>query len=168
MSHAARRSGRSGRRPRGPTVQRRGRDRRACRRQRCAFDSPPAEQDRLRRRYTSNSEAYVEYLRGRAALVKYTPEATLGAIGRSRARCSAMPATRWRARAGHGVRGHVPALRAGRAKSSDGANERRRRPAPRWRSIRIWPKLTWRGRRSPASASSTGTPRSPPAAGRSC
>jgi DNA-binding winged helix-turn-helix (wHTH) protein len=38
------------------------------------------EQDRLRRRYTSNSEAYLEYLRGRAALAKYTPEATLTAV----------------------------------------------------------------------------------------
>jgi DNA-binding winged helix-turn-helix (wHTH) protein/tetratricopeptide (TPR) repeat protein len=39
-----------------------------------------SEQERLRRRYTSNSEAYLEYLRGRAALVKYTPAGTLGAI----------------------------------------------------------------------------------------
>lgn len=39
-----------------------------------------AEQDRLRRRYTSNSEAYLEYLRGRAALVKYTPESTMAAV----------------------------------------------------------------------------------------
>ena len=38
------------------------------------------EQDRLRRRYTSNAEAYQAYLRGRAALVKYTPDGTLGAI----------------------------------------------------------------------------------------
>ena len=38
------------------------------------------EQERLRRRYTSNSEAYLEYVRGRAALVKYTPDGTLGAI----------------------------------------------------------------------------------------
>jgi DNA-binding winged helix-turn-helix (wHTH) protein/tetratricopeptide (TPR) repeat protein len=40
-----------------------------------------AEQDRLRRRYTSNGEAYLEYLRGRAALAKYTPEATMTAVG---------------------------------------------------------------------------------------
>ena len=39
-----------------------------------------AEQDRLRRRYTNNSAAYEDYLRGRAALVEYTPEATLAAI----------------------------------------------------------------------------------------
>ena len=39
-----------------------------------------AEQDRLRRRYTNNSEAYLEYLRGRAALAKYTPETTMTAI----------------------------------------------------------------------------------------
>jgi len=39
-----------------------------------------AEQDRLRRRYTANAEAYADYLRGRAALVKYTPEGTLAAI----------------------------------------------------------------------------------------
>jgi tetratricopeptide (TPR) repeat protein len=39
-----------------------------------------AEQDRLRRRYTANAEAYSDYLRGRAALVKYTPEGTLAAI----------------------------------------------------------------------------------------
>ena len=40
-----------------------------------------AEQDRLRRRYTSNSEAYLEYLHGRAALAKYTPESTMAAVG---------------------------------------------------------------------------------------
>jgi tetratricopeptide (TPR) repeat protein len=39
-----------------------------------------AEQDRLRRRYTSNSDAYRDYLRGRASLVKYTPEGTRSAI----------------------------------------------------------------------------------------
>ena len=39
-----------------------------------------AEQERLRRRYTGNSQAYVEYLRGRAALAKYTPEGTREAI----------------------------------------------------------------------------------------
>lgn len=40
-----------------------------------------AEQERLRRRYTENSEAYVDYLRGRAELAKYTPEGTRNAIG---------------------------------------------------------------------------------------
>jgi tetratricopeptide (TPR) repeat protein len=39
-----------------------------------------AEQERLRRRYTSNNGAYEHYLRGRAALVKYTPEGTQTAI----------------------------------------------------------------------------------------
>jgi DNA-binding winged helix-turn-helix (wHTH) protein/tetratricopeptide (TPR) repeat protein len=39
-----------------------------------------AEQERLRRRYTSNAAAYEQYLRGRAALVRYTPEGTLEAI----------------------------------------------------------------------------------------
>lgn len=39
-----------------------------------------AEQDRLRRRYTSNSDAYLDYLRGRAALAKHNPEAALAAI----------------------------------------------------------------------------------------
>lgn len=39
-----------------------------------------AEQDRLRRRYTSNSDAYRDYLRGRASLVKYTPEGTRAAV----------------------------------------------------------------------------------------
>ena len=39
-----------------------------------------AEQDRLRRRYTGNSGAYNEYLRGRAALARYTPEGTVAAI----------------------------------------------------------------------------------------
>jgi DNA-binding winged helix-turn-helix (wHTH) protein/tetratricopeptide (TPR) repeat protein len=39
-----------------------------------------AEQDRLRRRYTSNDDAYRDYLRGRASLVKYTPEGTRTAI----------------------------------------------------------------------------------------
>jgi DNA-binding winged helix-turn-helix (wHTH) protein/TolB-like protein len=38
-----------------------------------------AEQDRLRRRYTSNAAAYADYLRGRAALVRYTPEGTRSA-----------------------------------------------------------------------------------------
>jgi DNA-binding winged helix-turn-helix (wHTH) protein/tetratricopeptide (TPR) repeat protein len=39
-----------------------------------------AEQDRLRRRYTSNSAAYEGYLHGRAALVEYTPDGTKRAI----------------------------------------------------------------------------------------
>lgn len=39
-----------------------------------------ADQDRLRRRYTSNAAAYEEYLRGRAALVRYTPDGTRQAI----------------------------------------------------------------------------------------
>ena len=39
-----------------------------------------AEQDRLRRRYTSNAAAYGEYLRGRAALVLYTPEGARNAV----------------------------------------------------------------------------------------
>ena len=39
-----------------------------------------AEQERLRRRYTNNNDAYRDYLRGRAALVKYTPEGTRSAI----------------------------------------------------------------------------------------
>jgi len=38
------------------------------------------EQERLRRRYTSNSAAYQDYLRGRAALVRYTPEGTQEAV----------------------------------------------------------------------------------------
>ena len=38
------------------------------------------EQVRLRKRYTGNSAAYSEYLRGRAAMVRYTPEGTLTAI----------------------------------------------------------------------------------------
>jgi len=39
-----------------------------------------AEQDRLRRRYTSNAIAYREYLRGRAALVLYTPDGARSAV----------------------------------------------------------------------------------------
>lgn len=39
-----------------------------------------AEQGRLKRRYGSHSGAYRDYLRGRAALVKYTPQGTLEAI----------------------------------------------------------------------------------------
>jgi DNA-binding winged helix-turn-helix (wHTH) protein/TolB-like protein len=39
-----------------------------------------ADQDRLRRRYTSNAAAYHDYLRGRAATVRYTPEGTLEAV----------------------------------------------------------------------------------------
>ena len=39
-----------------------------------------AEQERLRRRYTSNTAAYEDYLRGRAASVLYTPASTLQAI----------------------------------------------------------------------------------------
>ena len=38
------------------------------------------EQERLRRRYTSNATAYAEVLRGRAALVRYTPEGTREAV----------------------------------------------------------------------------------------
>jgi len=39
-----------------------------------------AEQERLRRRYTSNAIAYGEYLRGRAALVLYTPHGARSAV----------------------------------------------------------------------------------------
>lgn len=39
-----------------------------------------SEQERLRRRYTANGAAYREYLRGRAALVRYTPDATQEAL----------------------------------------------------------------------------------------
>jgi DNA-binding winged helix-turn-helix (wHTH) protein/TolB-like protein len=39
-----------------------------------------AEQQRLRRRYTNNTNAYQDYLHGRAALVRYTPEGTLDAV----------------------------------------------------------------------------------------
>jgi tetratricopeptide (TPR) repeat protein len=38
------------------------------------------EQDRLRRRYTNDGAAYEHYLRGRAALVRYTPEDTRQAV----------------------------------------------------------------------------------------
>ena len=38
------------------------------------------EQEHLRRQYTRNSEAYSDYLRGRAELVKYTPAGTLAAV----------------------------------------------------------------------------------------
>jgi DNA-binding winged helix-turn-helix (wHTH) protein/tetratricopeptide (TPR) repeat protein len=38
------------------------------------------EQERFRRRYTANSNAYSAYIRGLAALVRYTPESTLAAI----------------------------------------------------------------------------------------
>jgi tetratricopeptide (TPR) repeat protein len=38
------------------------------------------EQERLRRRYTKSTAAYQEYLRGRAALVRYTRDATLDAV----------------------------------------------------------------------------------------
>jgi len=38
------------------------------------------EQDRLRRRYTRNTAAYEEYLRGRAELMTYTPEGTMRAV----------------------------------------------------------------------------------------
>jgi DNA-binding winged helix-turn-helix (wHTH) protein/TolB-like protein/lipopolysaccharide biosynthesis regulator YciM len=39
-----------------------------------------SEQEQLRRRYTDNAAAYEAYLRGRAALVEYTPDGTLRAI----------------------------------------------------------------------------------------
>jgi tetratricopeptide (TPR) repeat protein len=39
-----------------------------------------AEQNRLRQRYTTDSAAYADDLRGRAALVRYTPEGTLAAM----------------------------------------------------------------------------------------
>jgi DNA-binding winged helix-turn-helix (wHTH) protein/tetratricopeptide (TPR) repeat protein len=39
------------------------------------------DQERLRRRYTSNGAAYEEYLRGRGALVAYTPDGARAAIG---------------------------------------------------------------------------------------
>ena len=72
------------------------------------------EQERLRRRYTSNSEAYLDYLRGRAALVRYTPDGTLSAIAVVRKRVAARFRLRAGARrAGDGLGGHVPAIRAG-------------------------------------------------------
>ena len=39
-----------------------------------------ADQERLRRRYTSHTAAYEHYLRGRAAAVRYTPAATIDAV----------------------------------------------------------------------------------------
>ena len=39
-----------------------------------------ADQERLRRRYTSNTAAYEDYLRGLAAIVRYTPDGTREAI----------------------------------------------------------------------------------------
>jgi DNA-binding winged helix-turn-helix (wHTH) protein/TolB-like protein/Tfp pilus assembly protein PilF len=39
-----------------------------------------SEQQRLRRRYTANSAAYEAYLRGRAAMMRYTPESTRDAV----------------------------------------------------------------------------------------
>ncbi len=39
-----------------------------------------AEQQRLRRRYTENAEAYAAYLAGRNALLQYTPDSTRSAI----------------------------------------------------------------------------------------
>jgi DNA-binding winged helix-turn-helix (wHTH) protein/TolB-like protein/Flp pilus assembly protein TadD len=39
-----------------------------------------AEQDRLRRRYTGNTSAYEDYLRGRAAMNRYTPDGTREAV----------------------------------------------------------------------------------------
>ena len=126
------------------------------------------EQDRLRRRYTSNSAAYSEYLRGRAALVKYTRRAPRAPSRPSRGRCGRIPVTRSH---GPGWRWRAPTCTCasrGRAKSSGGESERRRRRAPRWRSIRIWRKPTSPGRRWLASASSIGTRRSRPGAGRSC
>ena len=39
-----------------------------------------AEQERIRRRYTRNADAYLDYLRGRAAGANYTPEATMTAV----------------------------------------------------------------------------------------
>lgn len=39
-----------------------------------------AEQERLRRRYTDNPAAYEDYLRGRALLLRYTPDGALGAV----------------------------------------------------------------------------------------
>ena len=39
------------------------------------------DQEKLRRRYTSNGVAYEEYLRGRAQLVAYTPDGARAAIG---------------------------------------------------------------------------------------
>lgn len=39
-----------------------------------------AEQERLRRRYTANAAAYDAYVRGRAALVEYTPDGAVRAV----------------------------------------------------------------------------------------
>ena len=58
-----------------------------------------ADHERLRRRYTSNAAAYEEYLRGRSALVKQTPDGTRMAV-QSFERALALDASYALARAG--------------------------------------------------------------------
>ena len=53
-------------------------------------------------------------------------------------------------------------------KSSAGPGGQRPKPARPWRSIRIWPRRIWPGRRSPASGSSTGARPSSRAGGHCC
>ena len=73
-----------------------------------------AEQERLLRRYTSNSAAYQLYLRGRAALVEYTPDGTRRAVQAFEQALERDPCVHARTcGAGDGERRHVSTLRTG-------------------------------------------------------
>ena len=127
-----------------------------------------AEQGRLRRRYTSNAAAYQEYLRGRAALVRYKPEGTLQAVQAFERALQRDPSTRSPARDSRWPAPTCICASRRPAKWSAGARARRKKRAPRWSSIPIWRRRTSRGQRLHASASSTGTRRWWPAAARWC
>ena len=116
------------------------------------------EQDRLRRRYTGNVAAYEDYLRGRALLVRYTPEATLGAIAAFQSAIDRDPAHAL-ARAGLAMACADMCLRFARPPDVDWLGTARRGGGAGGARARLQssPRLTWRAPRSRASASSTGT-----------
>ena len=116
------------------------------------------EQDRLRRRYTGNGAAYGDYLRGRAALVRYTPEGTLAAIDAFERALQRDPAYRSPARDSRWPAPTCICASRRQPTSNGGESGLKRRRVRRWISIRTSRRRIWPVRRSPANASSTGMP----------
>ena len=127
-----------------------------------------AEQQRLRRRYTSNAAAYAAFLAGRAALVQYTPAGTRAAVDAFETALRIDPCTRW---PGPVSPWRAPTSTCGSrlpTRSSAGPSGPRAKRGRRWPSTPISPKRIWPGPRSRASGSSTGARPSSRAGGRCC
>jgi hypothetical protein len=115
------------------------------------------EQERLRRRYSNNAAAYQDYLRGRAALVRYTPEGTVDAV---KAFESALHRDGKYALARAGLALACADMYLRFAPEHEAARWGDRAEAEARAALKldpVSPKRTWRAPPSPASASSTGT-----------